>query len=109
MAAEITGITKTPLSGNKIDNSKAASSDTIDNSGHTKNTVSNVTSAPIDKITLTRQAEELRMIEKSINEQTDFDNERVESLRLEIDAGRYDINSQRVAEKFIEFEMMFIA
>ncbi len=109
MAAEITGITKTPLSSNKTDNSKAVSSNTIgeknQGSEHAQTTI---TPAPIDKITLTRQAEELRMIEKSINDQSDFDIERVEDLRLEIDAGRYDIDSQRVAEKLIAFEMMFV-
>jgi len=113
MAAEITGMTKTPLSDNKIDNSKAASSNTIGNKNqnteHTKTIVNTITPAPIDKITLTQQAEELRMIEKNINNQTDFDDERVETLRLEIDAGRYDIDAQRIAEKLIAFEMMFVA
>jgi len=113
MAAEITGITKTPLSANKIDNSKAASSNIIDNksqgSEHTKTIVNTITPASIDKITLTQQAEELRMIEKNINNQTDLDDERLEILKLEIDAGRYDIDAQRIAEKLIAFEMMFIA
>jgi len=110
MAAEITGITKTPLSSNKVDNSKTVSSNTIgEKNQDSKHVQTTATPAPIDKITLTRQAEELRMIEKSINDQSDFDNERVEDLRLEIDAGRYDIDSQRVAEKLIAFEMMFVA
>ncbi len=110
MAAEITGITKTPLSSNKIDNSKAASNNTLgDKNQGSERAQTTVTPAPADKITLTRQAEELRMIEKAINDQTGVDNERVEDLKLEIDAGRYDINAQRVAEKLIAFEMMFVA
>ncbi len=109
MAAEITGITKTLLSGNKIDNSKAASNNTIgEKNQNSERTQTTVTSAPIDKVTLTRQSEELRMIEKAINDQTDVNNERVENLKLEIDAGRYDIDAQRVAEKLIAFEMMFV-
>jgi len=113
MAADITGITKTLLSGNKTDNSKATSSRTIDpkipGAGRMENTPGTGAPIPADKVTLTRQAEELRMIEDVINNQTDFDNNRVESLKLEIDAGRYDIDAQRVAEKLIEFEMNFIA
>ncbi len=113
MVAEITGITKTPLSGNKTDNSKADSNNTIgeknQGSAHTKTTINTITPTSIDKITLTQQAEELRMMEKVVNDQTDFDNERVENLKLEIDAGRYDIDTQRVAEKLIAFELMFVA
>ncbi|NOX92377.1 MAG: flagellar biosynthesis anti-sigma factor FlgM [Gammaproteobacteria bacterium] len=112
MAAEITGITKTPLSGNKTDSSKATSNNTIDRnnqgSERVENTHNTRAAAPVDKVTLTQQAEKLRMIEKAINDQTDLDNERVENLKLEIDAGRYDINAQRVAEKLIEFEILFV-
>ncbi len=108
MAAEITGITKTPISGNKAASGNTIGSNTQD-SERTQKTVDTSIPNSIDKITLTRQAEELRMIEKAMNKQTDLDNERVENLKLEIDAGRYDIDAQRVAEKFIAFEMMFVA
>jgi len=113
MAAEITGITKTLLSVNKTDNNKTTSGNTIDRNSQSPERVENMrnTSAttPADKVTLTRQAEELRMIEKSMNNQADFDNERIKNLKIEIDAGRYDIDAQRVAEKLIAFEMLFVA
>ncbi len=110
MAADITGITRTVFSSNKVDNSKADSTNAIGGKNQDpEHTVNTTTPVPADKITLTQQAKELRMIEKAINDQTDFDNERVENLKLEIDAGRYDIDAQRVAEKLIAFEMMFVA
>jgi negative regulator of flagellin synthesis FlgM len=112
MAVEITGITTTPLSDNKTDDSAATSSSAISHSNQdSESSVKTLASSDnsADKVTLTQQAEELRMIEKAVNEQTGIDSERVESLKLEIDSGRYDINSQRVAEKLIEFETQFVA
>ncbi len=114
MAIEITGATSTPSSGNKVDNTKTTpnsiSAPNDQGSGRASTeAANNITATPVDKITLTKQAEDLRMIEKIITEQTDIDNERVESLKLEIDSGRYDIDAQRVAQKFIEFEMLFVA
>jgi negative regulator of flagellin synthesis FlgM len=113
MAVDITGVSTTPLSGNKTDSTKTASSNILDpnnqGSGRAATTVANTTTPITDKITLTQQAEDLRMIEKAVNEQTGVDNERVESLKLEIDSGRYDIDTQRVAEKLIQFEMQFVA
>ncbi len=113
MAAEITGITKTLLSNNKIDSGKETSSNTIasnvQNSDRAQKIINTTTPGSTDKISLTQQAKELLMIEKLVYEQTEIDNERVENLRLAIDAGQYNINTQRVAEKLIEFEMMFVA
>lgn len=113
MAVEITGITTTPLSGKKTDDSAATSSSAISHSNQdSENPVKTLSSSSdnaADKVTLTQQAKELRMIEKAVNEQTGIDSERVESLKLEIDSGRYDVNSQRVAEKLIEFESQFVA
>lgn len=111
MAVDITGVTTTPLSGNKTGSAKTATSNILaPNNQGSERAVTTNTSAPVtDKVTLTPQAEELRMIEKAVNDQTGIDNERVEHLKLEIDSGRYDINTQRVAEKLIEFEMQFVA
>lgn len=106
MAIEITGVTTPPLSGNKTEKSNLTTGNSITQTG--QGAESNP-STPIDKFTLTKQAEELRMIEKEINKQDGIDNERIESLRLEIDAGRYDIDAQRVAEKLIQFETQFVA
>ncbi len=113
MAINIPGVTTTPLSGNKTDSTKTASGNIItsNNPGSERTATSATgTSVPVsDKLTLTPQAEEMRMIEKAVNDQTGIDDERVESLKLEIDSGRYDINTQRVAEKLIQFEMQFVA
>lgn len=112
MAVDINGVTTTPLSGNKTDSTKTASSNILDPNNQGPQRVAATTNAAAtatDKVTLTPQAEELRMIEKAVNNQTGVDDERVESLKLEIDSGRYDIDTQRVAEKLIKFEMQFVA
>lgn len=106
MSVEITGVTTTPLSGNKAEKSNTVPGNAITPGGQGSMPAS---ATPIDKLTITKQAEELRMIEKEINNQDGIDNERVESLRLKIDAGRYDIDAQRVAEKLIQFEAQFVA
>ena len=113
MAVEITGITTGTLSDKKTEDS-LASTDKADlnrgtnDSGQT-NSVAGVGNGSTDTFTLTEQAKELRMIEKAVSEETGVDSERVESLKFEIDTGRYDINTQRVAEKLIEFESQFVA
>jgi len=106
MAVDITGVTTTPLSSNKTESKQTALNGTTTSNGQG---LEQTTATPIDKVTLTKQAEELRMIEKEINNQDGIDNERIENLKLEINAGRYDIDPQRVAEKFIKFEMLFVA
>lgn len=57
-----------------------------------------------DTVTLTPQASQLKGVESAINAQSVIDGERVQSLKSAIDAGVYEINTQRVAEKFIQFE-----
>ena len=49
------------------------------------------------------------MIESNINTQPDIDGARIESLKMAIDAGQYDIDPLRVAEKLIELETQFVA
>ncbi len=57
-----------------------------------------------DTVTLTPQASQLKGVESAINAQSVIDGERVQSLKSAIDAGAYEINALRVAEKFIQFE-----
>ena len=57
-----------------------------------------------DTVTLTPQASRLKRIESGLGAQSVIDSARVEQLRSAIDAGRYEINPLRVAEKFIQFE-----
>ncbi|HEC20408.1 MAG TPA: flagellar biosynthesis anti-sigma factor FlgM [Gammaproteobacteria bacterium] len=112
MAVEINGVNTTPLSDKKnepattlADKVTRAENPTAKNA----RTIDGATPPSLDKVTLTKQAEELRMIEEAIGTQVDIDKERIASLKLEIDAGRYDIDTQRVAEKLIEFESLFVA
>jgi len=111
MGVEITGVNAAPLSGNKAENTAPTKKTELNELGikRAPNDASSVSAAPVDKITLTKQAEDLRMIENAVYAQTGIDSERVDSLKVEIDAGRYDIDVQRVAEKLIEFESLFVA
>lgn len=113
MAVDITGITTGTLSDKKTGDSFASAEKVGSNSSNTESAqtspASTITNSSVDTVTLTQQAKELRMIEKAVNEESGVDSERVESLKLEIDTGRYDINTQRVAEKLIEFESLFVA
>lgn len=113
MAVDITGITTGTLSDKKTDDSLASAGKTslnssTDNSGQA-NSATPIASNATDTVSLTQQAKELRMIEQAVNEETGVDSEKVESLKFEIDTGRYDINSQRVAEKLLAFESLFVA
>ena len=58
----------------------------------------------IDNVTLTQEAKHLSMIEASLSTQSEIDPQRVAELKKEIDSGRYTINPERVADKFINFE-----
>ncbi len=104
MAVEITGVPGAPITTHQ--------SDKID-ANNAKNNSSSITvstgTPAADSFTVSRNAETLRMIESSINEQSDIDGARIESLKIEIDAGRYDIDPLRVAEKLIAFEIQFVA
>lgn len=61
----------------------------------------------MDTVTLTAQANRLRAIESNLGAQSEIDGQRVQSVKSAIDAGRYEINPLRVAEKFIQFESGF--
>jgi len=104
MAVEITRVPGAQITTNQ--------SDKPDSNSASKNSPSSTIttgSSTADSFTVSRRAEELRMIESNINAQSDFNGVRIESLKTEIDAGRYDINPLRVAEKLIELEIQFVA
>lgn len=113
MAGDIKGVTTTPLLDTKsgasdttrISKNNSASNPNNPNSLNIEN--SSVSAA--DKLTLTSRAENLHMIETTINAQSDIDSERVASLKIAIDTGRYDVDPLRVAEKLIAFESQFVA
>jgi negative regulator of flagellin synthesis FlgM len=108
MAVEITGVNTTPLSESKTGNTKKADLNELV-TPRAQNEVNSVPATPADKLTLTKQAEDLLKIEDVVYAQTGIDSDRVDSLKVEIDAGRYDINVQRVAEKLLAFEAQFVA
>jgi negative regulator of flagellin synthesis FlgM len=122
MAVEISGINTTPLSDSKSSDKKANGHDSspqigVINNASNARPVSNDQQAQTigsslassDTVTITKKAETLQMLESDINKQPDIDNERIESLKIAIDSGEYDIDSQRVAEKLIQFETQFVA
>ena len=111
MAVDISGILGTSVStkqSGKTDTNNVSVADPKSGST-TPNSNSGATSA--DSITISQQAEQLRVIDLNVNSQSDsdVDNARVEDLKSVIDAGRYDIDPTRVAEKLIELEAQFVA
>lgn len=57
-----------------------------------------------DSVSLTDQAERLRALEASVNDQPVVDTKRVEALRSAILDGTYTVDSARTAEKMADFE-----
>lgn len=103
MAVEINGVPGTP--NNQVEQTSVSSVKTVDSKTHSSNT--NTSTA--DTFTVSPNAEKLRIIESNINAQPDVDGARIDSLKSAIDAGRYDIDPLRVAEKLIELEAQFVA
>jgi negative regulator of flagellin synthesis FlgM len=108
MAVEITGVPGTPLANKQTDtgNNVSAVGSKPNSSGVDIAAGSQPTA---DSFTVSQQAERLRVIESTVNAQPDIDDSRVESLKTAIDAGRYDIDPARVAEKLIALESQFVA
>lgn len=57
-----------------------------------------------DEVRLSEQARQLRSLEGRVNAQDAFDGERVEAIRTAIAEGRYHVDAERLAERFIELE-----
>ncbi len=97
MAIDITGIPPSQPQGT----GGSAKSTT----GSSENAAQNLSPAnKVDTITLTPQASQLKSVESAIDTHSVIDGERVQNLKSAIDAGVYEINPLRVAEKFIQFE-----
>lgn len=103
MAVEITGVPGAPATNKQVEQTGASGTSTVDPKTSLPGT------ATADSFTVSQQAEKLRVIESTINTQPDVDGARVESLKTAIDAGSYDIDPTRVAEKLIELEAQFVA
>jgi len=57
-----------------------------------------------DKLSLTGTAEKLRNLELSLSSQPIVDNNRVESVRNQLNTGSFQVYPDRVAQKMIEIE-----
>ncbi|HHH48462.1 MAG TPA: flagellar biosynthesis anti-sigma factor FlgM [Gammaproteobacteria bacterium] len=100
MAIDITGFPPPQPQG-----TGGSTNSATNGSGNTAQAVAPATTASrADTVTLTPQASQLKKVESTIDAQSVVDGERVQNLKSAIDAGMYEINAQRVAEKFIQFE-----
>lgn len=101
MAIEITGLPITAFSDPRDSGKTDATGSNTSRNSSTGNTSVPVVS---DEITITSDAENLRLLDASINSQSEIDHERVAELKMEIDSGSYRIDTQSVAEKFLQLE-----
>ena len=109
MAVNINGVPGAPTNNKQVEQTGTSRVGTITSNTSSPSTAVNTGTPNTDSFTVSQQAERLRVIESNINAQPDIDGTRIESLKIEIDAGRYDIDPLRVAEKLIELETQFVA
>lgn len=102
MASRIDG-----LAGNRgvaIDNNLKPSADKNVTANNTTGTQS---ASKADTVALTAEAKALQQLGKEVASQSQyFDQERVDSIKQSISEGQYAVDSQRVAEKFMETEQL---
>jgi negative regulator of flagellin synthesis FlgM len=101
MAIEISGLPSTAVSNSG--ETTQTNTPTGTTNGQTQST-SGANPAVADAVTITKNAQNLHLIETDINASSEIDGERVESLKTAIDTGAYSIDPSRVAEKFLQFE-----
>ncbi len=79
----------------------------VDNASPTKVTSPQASPAVTsDTVVITEAAAKFHAIEKSISQQPEVDQARVEALRQAVANGTYQIDPQRIAEKLLQFESM---
>lgn len=57
-----------------------------------------------DTVTLTDAAAQLRSLESTLGELPVVDSQRVEDLQRAIENGSYEVDTQRIADKMLQFE-----
>lgn len=57
-----------------------------------------------DTVQLSEAAKALQNVEKKLADTPEVDSARVEKLKQDIENGNYQINAERVAEKFLNFD-----
>jgi len=101
MAIEISGPSISTISGENGSGSVEKR-----NRDHTLPPTGQRSSNETDSLTITRDADMLKKIEDALNRQpTTDDNNRISQLKASIDAGGYNVDPLRVADKFIQFEI----
>ena len=55
-------------------------------------------------LNLTNTAETLQTLQKKLADTPDIDRQKVDSIKLALTEGKYQIDAEKVAEKFIEIE-----
>lgn len=102
MASRIDG-----LAGNRgvaIDNNLKPQAD---KSGQANKAPVSPSAAQTDTVALTAEAKTLQQLGKEVASQTEyFDQQRVDSIKQSIAEGQYAVDSQRVADKFMETEQL---
>jgi len=109
MAVEITAPSISPSVDNKLGTNKLSNHSATDTVASPLNKTAQSGPVNTDSVSISQLAEKLHAIESNINEQAGIDQVRVEALKDAIDAGQYNIDPFRVAEKFIDFDTQFVA
>jgi negative regulator of flagellin synthesis FlgM len=60
--------------------------------------------SPEDRVEISQDAKSLERVSVSISESSSFDEKKVAEITQAIREGRYPLDSQRIAEKFMELE-----
>jgi len=102
MTIDITGLS-TPVS---VD-SNQGSVPKRENGGDNQLLRSPVTNSPstADTVTLTNAAVKLQDVEQQLKNIPIVDQQRVDKLKSAIESGRYEVNLERTADKFLELEV----
>lgn len=83
---------------------QAASTAGGSRAGQTQNAQTGASQTGVDAVSISTQAGDLQALEASIRELPEVDSVRVNTLREQIDAGQYTVDSQRLADKILAFE-----
>jgi negative regulator of flagellin synthesis FlgM len=103
MAIEITGLPNSAINNDGLDSTKTKSNSSAQTETDAK------TSTTTDAVTITNQATKIKALEDSVSTQSVVDIDRVAELKDAIDSGAYQVDPQRVAEKFLQFESSLVA
>ena len=60
-----------------------------------------------DTVQLSEAAKALQNVEKKLADTPEVDSARVEKLKQDIESGNYQINADRIAERFLSIDSMF--